>query len=485
MKKVGKFCLIMIVTVLYICSMFSSVNAQPADSQGTDLPKEDTIDVSIANGCHSLDGTVPVMGTQQLVPNMEAAFVYDIGADTVMYAFNADVQMHPASLVKIMTALLAVERGTLSDIVEVKKSVLSQVQAGAVSADLVDGEKISLKDLLYCMMVRGANDAAAVIADHISGSQDAFVSEMNLFAAELGCTSTTFKNAHGLHDPEQFTTARDAAKILNRALKNPEFEEIYSTVFYDVPATNMSESRHLASSNYLMNNLVDLQIYYDSRVTGGRTGVTDDGKRCLAAVAESKGRKLISIVMGSKSVYAEDGFTAISYGTFSETSQLFTMALDGYKAVQIIYDGQVFRQGMVLNGDSDVAMGAKTSLYSVVPENISVSDLSFRYQDVEKEITAPIEEGEKLSHVQIWNGNVCIAEADLYAMGAVQAVSSNGDLLPDDNSNSLWRTIIFLIAGVVVLSFVILLGIRFIHNLRLAAIRKRGRRYRKSRRRSR
>lgn len=315
MKKVGKFCLVMIVTVLYICFVFPAAKAQTAVVQSEDMHQEVTFGTSIVNGCHSLDGAVPVMGTQQLVTNMEAAFVYDINTDTVMYAFNADVQMYPASLVKIMTALIAIEKGNLDEVIEVRQGVLSQVPQGAVSADLVDGEMISLENLLYCMMVGGANDAAAVIADHISGSQDVFVAEMNRCAEELGCKATVFKNAHGLHDPEQFTSARDIAKILNYALQNPEFEEIYSTVFYDIPATNMSESRYLASSNYLMNNLADLQIYYDGRVTGGRTGVTDDGKRCLAATAQSGGRKLLSVVM-SKQVFVFSIIVGILYFIF-------------------------------------------------------------------------------------------------------------------------------------------------------------------------
>lgn len=482
MKKVGRVCIIVYLICLLVNLLCPIVNAQTteyAESTNQEL------DVSVTNGCHSLDAVVPVMGTQQLIPNMEAAVLFDVDAETLMYAFNADVQMPPASFVKIMTALLAIEKGNLTDIVEVKRSVTSTVQGDAVSADLLDGEKITLENLIYCMMVKGANDAAAVIADHVSGSQDAFVAEMNRYAAEFGCKATKFTNPHGLHADDQVTTARDVAKILFHAIKNPKFIEFFSTVFYTVPATNLSESRYLASSNYLMNNTSDQVNYYDGRVTGGRTGVADDGKRCLAATAQSGGRKLISVVMGSKSVYQDDGYSAISFGSFSETSKLLTLGFDGYKAVQILYDGQALRQSAVVNGENSVVLGSKTSAYTVLPENISASDLTYRYFDIEEGIVAPIEAGQKLSHVQIWHGNICIAQADLYAVGSVRAaVAEDPQNTPDDTSGN-WYDVIVIIVAVICGILVLLLVVRLIQRMRLAALRKRGRRYRKSRRRSR
>ena len=482
MKNLRRACLVL----CFICllSIFiQPIAADQAVGNTADVVQES--DVSITNGCHSLDGIVPVMGTQQLIPNMEAAVLFDVDTETIMYAFNADVQMPPASLVKIMTALLAIEKGNLSDIVEVKKSVTSTVQGDAISADLQDGEKITLENLIYCMMVKGANDAAAVIADHISGNQDAFVAEMNRYAVEIGCKATKFSNPHGLHADDQLTTARDIAKILFQATKNPKFEEFFSTVFYTVPATNLSEARYLASSNYLMNNTSDQVNYYDGRVTGGRTGVADDGKRCLAATAQSRGRKLISVVMGSKSVYAEDGYSAISFGSFSETSKLFTMGFDGYKAVQILYDGQVLRQSSVVNGENGVVMGPHISAYTVLPENVSASDLVYRYFDTEDGIVAPIESGQKLSHVQVWNGNICVAQADLFAVGPVRTTVSEDPQVVPGGSNVNWYNIIMIVFTVVGGIFVILIGIRIVQRIRLAALRKRGRRYRKSRRRSR
>ena len=136
------------------------------------------------------------------------------------------------------------------DVIVVKENVLATVPISAVSVDLQVDELVTLEDLLYCMMVASANDAAAVIAEHISGDISAFVTEMNQRAAQIGCTDTVFTNVHGLHDDDQYTTARDIAKILAVASENTLFMDVFSAVEYDMPATNKTDARNLVSGNY-------------------------------------------------------------------------------------------------------------------------------------------------------------------------------------------------------------------------------------------
>lgn len=436
-------------------------------------------------GCCSLDGKVPIMGSQKIIPNMDAAFLYDVDNETVLYALNPDMPMYPASLVKIVTALIAVEKGNLSDAVTVKENVLSTVPKNAVSAQLLPNEIITLENALYCMMVGSANDAAAVIADHISGSQEAFVDDMNRLAEELGCTGTNFTNPHGLHDANQVTTARDMAKIVHYAIQNPVFFEIYSTIYYDFPATNLSEARVFISNNYLMTSVDNRRLYIDNRVTGGRTGTTEDGKRSLAISAVDNDRTLISIIMGSASTYNEEDHSTITFGGFTETSDILTMGFDNYEPKQVLYEGQIFKQCAVQNGDNEVVVGSSESVVSLLPVSISESDLTYRYVDVEDAFVAPVGVGEKLSTVQIWYGNVCVAQTDLYAMSAVQtAVVNPGNGQPVEKESA-WGSILIYIAAVAVGVIAVLFCIRLAGRLRLAAIKRRGRRYRKSRRRSR
>ena len=192
MKKIAVLCII-------LC-FFLNFAATCTNATATDITE------TSVSSCYGIDANSAMLGTGKLVDNIRAGFLYEANSQTLMYAFHADEPMYPASLVKIMTALVALKKGNLNDVVIVSDEAISAVPIDAVSAKLQVGEQMKLEDLLYCMMVASANDAATVIAEHISGNQMSFVSEMNQFAAQLGCTGTTFVNPHGLHDDQQITT---------------------------------------------------------------------------------------------------------------------------------------------------------------------------------------------------------------------------------------------------------------------------------------
>ena len=477
MKKRKSVCILLIFSILLLL-LPCTVQAESANAENLDLP------ANVEYGCSGIDAKVPIMGSQQLISNMESAVLFDVSSNVLLYGLNADKPMYPASLVKIMTTITALELADVSEAVTVRQSVINTVPTNAVVAYLLPNEVLPLGELIYCMMVGSANDAAAVIADHVSGSQEAFVAEMNRIAREIGCIGTNFTNAHGLHDPAQVTTARDVAKIVYYGMQNPLFVEFFSTIYHNVPATNLSEPRYLASNNFLMNTVDDMRLYNDNRVTGGRTGVTEDDRRCIAATAEVKGRQMISVVMGSASKYTDEMYT-ITFGGFTETTELLNYGFNQYKVVQILYDGQILRQCSVVNGENDIVLGAADSAYAVLPVTVSPSDLSYRYFDNDSGFSAPVEKGEKLSHVQIWYGNVCLTQTDLYAMGAVRTASPTDSHANPQSGNSLWQRILMIvcvIAACIVLAFIVL---RIVAKLRLAAVRSRRKRYRKSRRRSR
>lgn len=375
------------------------------------------LDASALSGCHSADAMASLLGSGQIVKNAQAVFLYDVNSDTLMHAWNPDVAVEPSSLVKIMTALIAVEQGQLDDAVTVKQSVLDTVPDDAVSSELVADEVMTLSDLLYCMMIDSGNDAAAVIADHVAGSQSVFVEWMNAKAEELGCANTRFVNVHGLYDEGQLTTARDVAKILTAAIKNEQFAEIFGTVYYDVPATNKSEERKLVTGNLLMSD--EMEINFDERVTGGRTGVASDGTHCLAVTAESGSMKLVSVLIGSSASYEDGGNTYHSAGGYAETQKLLDAGFTGYYSTQILYEGQVLTQRSVLNGSSTVSLGCISSVSTVLPEGVSLNQLSFRYVNSDTELEAPIQKGDVICGVEVWFGGLCIAYTDLYALNGV------------------------------------------------------------------
>ena len=384
----------------------SAVETTPETTQPTQL------DASIINGCHTIEAQVPLYTVEGL--SAESLMLYEVNTQTMLCAISPDMVCTPASLVKIMTLLLAVEYGGLEETVSVTVSSLAGLPETAMSANLKPGERLSLENLLYCMMVGSANDAAAVVAEYISGSQSMFVAKMNRRAKELGCTNTKFTDAHGL-DNKQYTTARDICRILSAAMNNEAFMKIFGTIKYTVPATDVSAERTLATNNYLM---VTKYTFYDSHVTGGRTGVTDKNGRCLATTAEGNGMKFVAVVLGSTPVYRESDGAVERYGNYEDTKYLYEKAFTNMRITSVLSENQVLEQYPVANGDNYVAVGANTTVRLILPMDVSLNQFSIRQMD-SVSVEAPVALGQKISSVQLWWESCCVAELDIVARNAV------------------------------------------------------------------
>jgi len=291
---------------------------------------------------------------------------------------------------------------------------------------------------------------------------------------------------HGIHDDAQVTTARDVAKILNAAMENEQFAQLFCTINYTVPATNRSAARNLITGNYLISNenKDSVRIYYDGRVTGGRTGVANDGTRCIATTAESGELSVISVVLGAKSVYHEDGYSVSVFGGYNETSKLLDHTFDGHRSGQVISKDQAIVQCRVINGDSMVVLGSDRSVYTMLPEGFETKQLDYRYSHSGESFHAPIEKGTVLSKLEIWNGQQCIAQADLYAMNGVGEITDyikeQAPTVEDHLGLTIFLTVILSLAG----AAGILVLIRYIlANLHYGTRKRPGRRksYRRSR----
>lgn len=420
-------------------------------------------DISVTKGYHSVDASYALLGNGQLVENVKSAFLYEANSDTLMYMWNPDVRTDPASFAKIMTALIAIEQGTLTDAVTVKQSVLDTINAGAKSSKLQNDEVLILEDLLYCMLVGSGNDAAAVIADHVAGSEAAFVELMNARALELGCANTQFANAHGLPSQNHYTTARDTVKILSAAMNNEKLAEILGTIYYTVPATNKTpEDRNLVSGNYLMCQ-DDMEIYYDNRVVAGRTGSDSEGKQSLATVAKFNDMCLICVVTGSESFYRENGSLDVA-GGYVETKTLLDLGFTGYKAVQLLFDGQVLLQREVTDGASRVSLGSAVSVSTVLPEEMTLNQLSFRYTNMDEALSAPIAKGTALCSVEIWNGTFCVAQAELFAMNDVH--KGGPTLIARADVTPTWLIVLLVVISVAVGATILILLLRYQNRIR-------------------
>lgn len=402
-----KFCILFLTLVMLFNLFATSVAATESDKSGEKLYSS-----------NSLDAVETILGNKEITDNVDTAVIYEMSSNTMLYTINPDQLIEPASLVKIMTCLIAVEQGVMSDAVTIKSESIESIPSDAANVKLQADEVLTLEQLLYCMMINSANDAAAVIADHIAGSQEKFVEMMNEYAVELGCTSTNFTNVHGLYNSNQYSTARDMAKILKQAVQNELFCEFFGKEYYTIEETNMSDVRYLLTSNYLLSK-EDVEIYYDERVTGGRTGITQDYARSLAVAAHSGNMDIICVTTGSDSTISSNGYSVSVFGGYQEVSQILDACFDGYYVAQVVYEGQTVTQQPVTNGDCDVVLGSKNTAYAVVPVNTKLSDLTYSLVSRDS-LVAPIEAGQKMTEVDIWLNDDCVAEAELYAMNDVR-----------------------------------------------------------------
>jgi D-alanyl-D-alanine carboxypeptidase (penicillin-binding protein 5/6) len=237
-----------------------------------------------------------VRGTlsQDLPVTAKSALLADAETGEILWQRNPDLRCYPASLTKIMTAVLVLERGNLDDWVTVPKEAAF---TGESSMALKEGERVQLKDLLNAILVRSANDACVAAAIHLAGSVEKFVEWMNEKAKELGMTNTHFVNPHGLHHPQHFTTARDLLTLTRYALQNPTFRSIVSQREIIISPTNKSALRRYRNRNKL------LELY--PGCDGVKTGYTIPAGKCLVASATRNGWQLIAIVLGSQDHFAD------------------------------------------------------------------------------------------------------------------------------------------------------------------------------------
>ena len=167
----------------------------------------------------------------------EGGIVIDADTGAVLYGKNIHTSYFPASITKILTALIVIENCDMDEMVTFSHNAVYNVEAGSSSAGLDEGDVLSVKDCLYAMMLKSANEVANALAEHVAGTTEAFAEMMNEKAASLGCQDSHFANPSGLNHPEHYTSAYDMALIGQAAVQNPVFMEIDSTLYYDLPVT--------------------------------------------------------------------------------------------------------------------------------------------------------------------------------------------------------------------------------------------------------
>ena len=304
---------------------------------------------------------------------------------TILYEKNSDEAHYPASITKIMTTLLALENGNLSDMVTFSDDAINNTEGSGIARDY--GEQMTLEQCLYGVMLESANECAYAVAEHVGGTVENFVDMMNAKAKELGCTNTHFANPHGLQDENHYTTAHDMALIAQAAYQNETFRIIIGTKMYTIPPTN----KH-AEETVLRNHHDMLCTYHNANrkylypyCVGGKTGYTATANSTLVTYAEKDGMTMICVVMNTQSP-----------NQFIDTVNLFDYAFDNFQVLNVAEnDTNYSAETTVDNGNLDnIAPFVELDKDAVIvlPKTAEFSDTSssVEYNDSDPEIAGSI-----------------------------------------------------------------------------------------------
>lgn len=337
--------------------------------------------------------------TNELEKNLssEAVLLMEASTGKVVYEKNGYEKKYPASTTKIMTAILAIEHCNLNETATASEFAINSVPSGYSTANIQIGETLSVKDLLYALMLQSANESAVILAEHVSGSQEAFANLMNEKAKELGCKNTHFINPNGIHNENHYTTAYDLALITQYAMKNQTFRDIVKTTSFTLPATTSypSESRTYANTNNLI--IYDARNrpdnYYYKYATGVKTGYTSAAKNCLVASAEKNGIEYISVVLGASITYESTGSVSHRY---VDTISLFDYAFDNFSFRKLKSANNLIKTIKIENGKKD-----ENSLDLLIASDVnSLVSLDNKSTQIDPDITlkeglsAPITKGD-------------------------------------------------------------------------------------------
>ncbi len=363
--------------------------------------------------------------------NAEAAILVELSTGRIIYEKNSKKQMYPASTTKMLTAILTLENCNLTDMVTVRESALNNIPNGYVTCNLQVGEELSIKDLLYALMIPSANDAAYVLAEHISGSVEAFSTMMNDKARELGCTGTHFVNPNGIHENSHYSTAYDLYLIGAYCMKNETFREIVATTEYTLPATEKypNSDRILETTNQLLNT--NSRNYYYKNAIGIKTGYTSKAGNCMVSAASRDGLEFIAVVLNAQTT--DDGLNR----RYIDSKKLFDYAYDKYTLTRIIE-----KDSIVKTIEIEKATKETKNLDLIIDESITVvNNRSIDMNSVIPEIKlnenleAPILAGDKIGTIKY----------------KVDDIEYSANLLAKNNVEKINYGLYFITAGIILL----------------------------------
>ena len=386
----------------------------------------------------------------------KSVYLENLDTESVVFTKAPDERRFPASTTKIMTYIITAEH--VSDFehtyVTVKQEILSLLDGtGSSVAGLENGEKLTIFQLLNCLMIPSGNDAALVLADYIGGGDiSKFVDMMNEKARELGCSQTHFANPHGLNDPNHYTTVSDMAKITKYALTLPKFAEISNTVTSDC----LGEDRYLITTNYMIDENRGGEYYYPY-ASGIKTGSTgNDSGYCLVSTASKNGYTYLCIAYGAP--YEDENGESYDNGAMIDSAALYRWAFDNLSIKTIIEKNDLTREinlNFAWNKDK-LRLKPAQSFSTIMPDEVSIESIDKVY-DIPEAVDAPVKEGQKLGTLTLSYANQKIAEIDLLAGESVDRseLLSSMAVIKDIVTSKWFITVFIVICALVMIYFII------------------------------
>lgn len=345
----------------------------------------------------------------------EAAYIVNDDTGRVVYQKNADRRMYPASTTKIMSAALAMTMcGDIENtMVTVPYDVWVEFDGIDISnAGIYGGEVMSMSDLVHCMLIQSANEAASSVAAYFG--RDSFIEAMNRKAMELGCTGTHFVNPHGLFDENHYTTARDLYLITQWALTVPGFSEITSLSSYTLSETNVHSERDIYSTIMLQNSYSG---YYTRYIKGIKTGTIDESGRCLVTRAESGGMSFTAVFLGCP-FEVDTRFWDEGNSVFTNARLSFDWLFDNTAVSEVVKMGTpVSETALKYASEKDYLMLYAASPVSTIIQTGTGESPDITYEtSVPEEIEAPVADGQVIGSARVYSDGVYVGDVDLIAM---------------------------------------------------------------------
>lgn len=399
--------------------------------------------------------------TNALSLTAEAAILMDATSGQILYEKNSDTKQYPASITKLMTILLALEKMEaenihLTDTITFSHDAIYTIEPGSSHIAIQEGETLTLEQVLYGIILQSANECSNGIAEFVDGSTEAFAKHMTARAKELGCQNTNFVNANGLFDKDHYTTAHDMALITKQLLTHDTYRKLVEKTYYEIPPTNkQDEIRYLHGQHQMLNKH---SLYYYPEAKGGKTGFTNEALNTLVTFAKKGNTELIVVVL--KCAGAQH---------YVDTKTLFDYGFDNYKTVKAISATDIAQDVTVTetlqnktNTKQTISAILKQDVYVTIPKQGSVADIQ-QTITCNDTVSVPIAKDDILGTLTLSYEGKPIARANLVASDAV-AETTKEELaqISAKKRSDIFKTIALVVIGILLLLFMAFLAYRYL-----------------------